>query len=82
MHGKRARSQRRLVKIVRWRSIRWGARRRLRETLMSPDVTPLLFIAAMIALACTLLVGIYLLFRDEPIPDKKTSKKIVVSNVK
>jgi hypothetical protein len=49
---------------------------------MSPDLSPLVFIAAMIALACTLLGGIYLLFRHEPIADKKAPKKIIVSNVK
>ena len=33
---------------------------------MSPDLSPLVFIAAMIALACALLGGLYFLFRDEP----------------
>ena len=32
---------------------------------MSPDLSPLVFIAAMMGLACTLLRGLYLLFRDE-----------------
>jgi hypothetical protein len=49
---------------------------------MSPDLSPLIFIAAMIALGCTLLGGLYLLFRDELTPDKKAPKKIIVSNVK
>jgi hypothetical protein len=42
----------------------------------------LVFIAAMMALACALLCGLYLLFQDEPTPDKKGPKKIIVSNVK
>jgi hypothetical protein len=42
----------------------------------------MVFLAATIALACTLLGGLYLVFRQEPIPDKKASKKIFVSNVK
>ena len=46
------------------------------------DLIPLVFIAAMIGLASALLGGLYLLFRGEPIPDKKTSKKIIMSNVK
>ena len=45
---------------------------------MSPNVNPLVFIAVMIALASALLGGLYLLLRREPMPDKKTSKKIVV----
>jgi hypothetical protein len=49
---------------------------------MSPDLSPLVFMAAMIALASTLLGGLYLLFRDEPTPDKKAPKRIIVSNVK
>jgi len=49
---------------------------------MSPDLSPLVFIAAMIALGCALLGGLYLLFRNEPIPDKKAPKKIIVSNMK
>ena len=49
---------------------------------MNPDLTPLVFIAAMLALACALLGGLYLLFRDEPTPDKKATKRIIVSNVK
>jgi hypothetical protein len=46
------------------------------------NLIPLVFIAAMIGLASALLGGLYLLLRREPIPDKKTSKKIIVSNVK
>jgi hypothetical protein len=49
---------------------------------MSPDLSPFAFIAAIIALACTLLGGLYLLIRDEPTPDKKAPKKIMVSNVR
>ena len=49
---------------------------------MSPELSPVVFIAAMIALAGTLLGGLYLLFRHEPTPDKKAPKKIIVSNLK
>jgi hypothetical protein len=47
-----------------------------------PNLSPLVFLAGMIALASSLLGGVYLLFRREPIPDKKTPKKIIVSNVR
>ena len=46
------------------------------------NLIPLVFLAAMIGLASVLLGGLYLLLRREPIPDKKTSKKIIMSNVK
>jgi hypothetical protein len=49
---------------------------------MSPSLIPLVFIAAVTALASAVLGGLYLLLRREPIPDKKASKKIVVSNVR
>jgi hypothetical protein len=49
---------------------------------MSPDLFPLVFMVAIITVACTLLGGLYLAFRHEPTPDKKTSNRIVVSNVK
>jgi hypothetical protein len=49
---------------------------------MSPNISPLVFMGAMIAFASALLGGLYLLFRREPIPDKKASKKVSVSNVK
>jgi hypothetical protein len=49
---------------------------------MSPGVMSLVFVAAMIALASALLGGLYLLLRREPMPDKKTLKKIIVSNVR
>ena len=50
--------------------------------VLSQDLIPMVFLAAMITLACTVLGGLYLVIRDEPIPDKKASKKIVVSNVR
>jgi hypothetical protein len=49
---------------------------------MSPDLSPLFFIGAVIALAGALLGGLYRVFRHEPVPDKKSPKKIIVSNVK
>jgi hypothetical protein len=49
---------------------------------MSPNLFPVVFIVAIVTVACTLLGGLYLAFRHEPTPDKKTSKRIVVSNVK
>ena len=49
---------------------------------MSQDLIPMVFLAAMITIACTVLGGLYLVIRDEPIPGKKSSKKIVVSNVR
>jgi hypothetical protein len=49
---------------------------------MSPDLSPLVFIAAILVLATGLLRGLYVLIRDEPTPDKKTPKKIMVSNVR
>jgi hypothetical protein len=49
---------------------------------MSLHLIPLVFIAAIIALASAVLGGLYLLLRRELIPDKKASKKIVVSNVR
>ena len=49
---------------------------------MSPDLTPVVFMAAMIALACTLLGGLYLVFRQEPTPDKKALKKVMMFNLK
>jgi hypothetical protein len=42
----------------------------------------MVFLAATITLACTVLGGLYLVFRHEPTPDKKASKKIIVSNVR
>jgi hypothetical protein len=44
---------------------------------MSQDLIPMVFLAAMITLG-----GLYLVLRDEPIPDEKASKKIIVSNVR
>jgi hypothetical protein len=38
--------------------------------------------AAITAAASAVLGGLYLLLRREPVPDKKASKKIVVSNLK
>jgi hypothetical protein len=49
---------------------------------MSPELGALLFSAGMIALASALLSGLYLLLRHEPMPEKKTAKKIVMSNVR
>jgi hypothetical protein len=49
---------------------------------MSLHLIPLVFPAAIIAAASAVLGGLYLLLRREPIPDKKASKKIVVSNLK
>jgi hypothetical protein len=49
---------------------------------MSPNLIPLVFTAAIIAAASAVLGGLYLLLRCEPVPDKKASKKIVVSNLK
>jgi hypothetical protein len=50
--------------------------------VLSQDLIPMVFLAAMITLACTVLGGLYLVFRDEPTPDKKAPKKIIVSNVR
>jgi hypothetical protein len=50
--------------------------------VLSQDLIPMVFLAAMITLACTVLGGLYLVFRDEPKPDKKAPKKIIVSNVR
>jgi hypothetical protein len=49
---------------------------------MSPKLGAILYFAAMIALASALLGGIYLLLRNEAIPEKKAPKKNVMSNVK
>jgi hypothetical protein len=49
---------------------------------MSLELSALLYFAAMIALASGLLGGIYLLLRNEPTPEKKVAKKIVISNLK
>jgi hypothetical protein len=49
---------------------------------MSPELGALLFLVGIIALASALLGGIYLLLRNEPMPDKKAGKKIVMSNMK
>jgi hypothetical protein len=49
---------------------------------MSPELGALLYFLAMIALASALLGGLYLLLRNEPVPEKKSSKKIIMSNMK
>jgi hypothetical protein len=49
---------------------------------MSLELGALLYFAAMIALASGLLGGVYLLLRNEPTPEKKEPKKVVMSNVK
>jgi hypothetical protein len=49
---------------------------------MSPELGALLFIVGMIALASALLGGVYLLLRDDPMPEKKPAKKIVMSNAR
>lgn len=41
-----------------------------------------MFLAAIIAAASALLGGLYLLLRNEPMPEKKAPKKIVMSNMK
>ena len=46
------------------------------------DLFPLVFIVAIITVACTILGALYLAFRHEPTADKEASKRIVVSNVK
>ena len=49
---------------------------------MSTILGPVIFMAAMIAVACTFIGGLYLLFRHEPPPNKKLPKKLIVSNLK
>ena len=49
---------------------------------MSPDLIPVAFLVAMIALACAILSALYVVCRHEPTPDKKATKRIVVSNVR
>jgi hypothetical protein len=49
---------------------------------ISPELGALLFLAAIIAVTSVLLGGLYLLLRNEPIPEKKAPKKIVMSNMK
>jgi hypothetical protein len=49
---------------------------------ISPELGALLFLVATIALGIALQAGLYLLLRDEPVPEKKAPKKIVMSNVK
>jgi hypothetical protein len=49
---------------------------------MSPELGALVFLAGMIALGSMLLGGVYLLLRNDPMPEKKTAKKIVMSNVR
>jgi hypothetical protein len=49
---------------------------------MSPELGALLYLAAVIALASALVGGIYLLLRNETIPEEKTPKKNVMSNVR
>lgn len=59
--------------------------RRLAEQMLgsiSPGLGALLFLAAIIAAASALLGGLYLLLRNEPMPEKKAPKKIVMSNMK
>jgi hypothetical protein len=46
------------------------------------SLSALAFLAAIIAVGCTLLGGLYVLIRDEPTPDNKAPKKIMVSNVR
>jgi hypothetical protein len=49
---------------------------------MSPELGALLFLVAIIALGIVLVGGLYLLLRNEPVPEKKAPKKIVMSNVR
>jgi hypothetical protein len=49
---------------------------------MSPELGALLFLVGMIALASALLSGLYLLLRNEPMPEKKSPRKVVMSNVR
>jgi hypothetical protein len=49
---------------------------------MSSVLRPLGFVAVVIAVACTFLGELYLLFGREPSPDKKRPRKIIVSNLK
>ena len=49
---------------------------------MSPELGALLFLVAIVALGAALLAGLYLAFRNEPVPEKKAPKKIVMSNMK
>jgi hypothetical protein len=48
---------------------------------MSPEVGALLFFVAIMALGAALLGGLYLAFRNEPVPEKKAPKKIVMWNL-
>jgi hypothetical protein len=49
---------------------------------MSPELGALLFLLAIIAFGAALLAGLYLAFRNEPVPEKKAPKKVVMSNMK
>jgi hypothetical protein len=49
---------------------------------MSPELGALVFLVGMIALGVVLLGGIYLLLLHDPMPEQKTAKKIVMSNVR
>jgi hypothetical protein len=44
---------------------------------MSPELGALVFLVAMIALACALLGGLYLMLRHVPVPEEKPPKKVV-----
>jgi hypothetical protein len=49
---------------------------------ISSELGALLFLMAIVALGAALLAGLYLAFRNEPVPEKKAPKKIVMSNIK
>jgi hypothetical protein len=49
---------------------------------MGPELGALLFLVAIIALGAAPLAGLYLAFRNEPVLEKKASKKILMSNMK
>jgi hypothetical protein len=49
---------------------------------ISPELGALLFLVAIVVFSAALLAGLYLAFRNEPVPEKKASKKIVMSNLK
>jgi hypothetical protein len=49
---------------------------------ISPEFGALLFLAAIVALTSALVGSLYLLLQNEPMPDKKATKKVIMSNMK
>ena len=49
---------------------------------ISPELGALLFLVAIVAFGAALLAGLYLAFRNEPVPEKKAPNKVVMSNLK